>query len=268
VRYCGASHENASAELQHNSQCSDSSERPQNVLKASGLQAKHKVKKPAISAKNQKKRLEFAKKHQHWTVEDWKRVIWSDETKVNRFGVDGRTWCWKSKGEGLSERTVQPTVKHSGGSVMVWGCMTAHGVGYLSRIDGRLDVELYCKILEDELVKTMDYYGMEKDATIFQQDNDPKHTSRKAKQCLQDLQMSVLEWLPQSPNLNPIEHLWDVLKRKLASYPTPSQEIHEVWERIEDQWSGISREECLSLIESMPRRIQAVLKARGRNTKY
>ena len=64
---------------------------------------------------------------------------------------------------------------------MVWGCMIAHEVEYLSRIDGRLDAELYCKILEDELMQTLENYEMEKDATVFQQDNDPKHTLRRAK---------------------------------------------------------------------------------------
>ena len=62
---------------------------------------------------------------------------------------------------------MQPTVKHGGGCVMVWGCMTAEEVGHLSRIDGGLDAELYCKILEDELVQTMEYYGMKSDAMIF-----------------------------------------------------------------------------------------------------
>ena len=82
-------------------------------------------------------------------------------------------------------------------------------------------------------MQTLEYYEMEKDATIFQQDNEPKHTSKKAKKCLQELDMRVLQWPPQSPDLNPIEHLWDVLKRKLSSYQNPPQGIHELWERIE-----------------------------------
>ena len=96
----------------------------------------------------------------------------------------------------------------------------------------------------------------------------PETHLKKAKKFLQDLDMCVLEWLSQSPDLNPIEHLWDVLKRKLAGYPSPPRGIHELWERVKEKWSGISREECLPLIESMPHRIEVVSKAKDRNTKY
>ena len=76
-------------------------------------------------------------------MEDWKRVIWSDESKLNLFGSDGRIYCWKSSKEPLRPHHVKPTVKHGGGSIMVWGCMTPEGVGYLCRIDGGLNAELY-----------------------------------------------------------------------------------------------------------------------------
>ena len=68
---------------------------------------------------------------------------------------------------------------------------------------------------------------MEEDTTIFQQDNDPKHASRKATKCLQELDLRVLQWPPQSPEFNPIEHLWDVLKMKLSSYQNPPQGTHD-----------------------------------------
>jgi transposase len=239
-----------------------------NTLKELGLIAKHKIKKPAISRANRTKRLEFAKKHQHWTVEDWKRVVWSDESKINRLGSDGRKWVWKSPGEGLTSRTITPTVKHGGGNVMVWGCMTAYGVGYLCRIDGGLDSELYCNILREELINSIEYYRMDRDHVIFQQDNDPKHTSRRAKECLQDLNLNVLEWPPQSPDLNPIEHLWETLKRQLNAYEDQPTSIHQLWDRVEAEWNKITKNTCLNLIESMSMRIQAVLKSKGGPTKY
>jgi transposase len=70
-----------------------------NALREAGLGAVEKESKPMLSSKNIKARLQFAKRHQDWTINDWKRVIWSDETKINCFGSDGRSWCWIRDGE-------------------------------------------------------------------------------------------------------------------------------------------------------------------------
>ena len=78
-----------------------------------------KKKKPLLSARYRKRRLVFALKHRNWAVEDWKRVIWSDETKINRFESDGRQLVWKQKGEGLIQREVQGTVKFDQGNIMI-----------------------------------------------------------------------------------------------------------------------------------------------------
>jgi len=72
-------------------------------LKKAGLQAVVKAKKPLLTKRHRKERLDFALAHLDWTVEDWKTVVWSDETKINRLGSDGRRWAWKKAGEGLSE---------------------------------------------------------------------------------------------------------------------------------------------------------------------
>ena len=110
-------------------------------------------------------------------MEDWKHVIWLDETKINHIGSDGRKWAWKRAGEGLSNRLVEGTVKFGGGSVMLWGCITWEGVGFACRIEGKMDADLYVQILE-ELQKTLGFFDKSQEDIIFQQDNDPKHTSR------------------------------------------------------------------------------------------
>ena len=92
-------------------------------LKKSGLRPVVKKKRPLLNPHHRKNRLDFAESHKEWTLEDWKRVIWSDETKINHLGSDGRTWVWKEVGEQLSDRVVEGTVKFGGGNVMVWGCM-------------------------------------------------------------------------------------------------------------------------------------------------
>ena len=238
------------------------------VLKEGGLHAAPKVKKPLLSLRHRKARMEFATRHKDWTVDDWYKVVWSDETKINRLGSDGQKWCWKYHGELLSNRTCQATVKHGGGSLMVWGCITAEGIGFLTKIEGTMDAELYCQILRDELMTTLEFYDLDVDKVIFQQDNDPKHTSKKAKSCLQELGLKVLQWPAQSPDLNPMEHIWEDLKRRLNKWPMQPTGILELWERVEEEWERTPQEVIRNLIESMPRRVQAVLKAKGGITKY
>jgi DDE superfamily endonuclease len=159
------------------------------------------------------------------------------------------------------------------------------GAGYACRIDEKMDGDLYVKILEEDLQESVNYYDKSpgdvifhqsndfyidksSDDIIFQQDNDSKHTCKKAQAWFQDHDFKVLLWPAQSADLNPIEHLWDHLKRKLAEYEVAPKGILELWERVEKEWNKIDVEVCQNLIESMPRRIAAVLKAKGGYTKY
>ena len=100
-----------------------SSQTVRNTLKEASLKAVVKKKKPPSQVNHRKRRLAFALKYQHWTVEDWKMVVWSDETKINRIGSDGQEYMWKKKREGLIAREVKGTVKFGGGSLMVWRCI-------------------------------------------------------------------------------------------------------------------------------------------------
>ena len=63
----------------------------------------------------------FLKKYRNWTIEDWKQVVQSDKTKINRFGFDRTKWTWKSKNEMLKSHIVNSILKFGGGSVMIWG---------------------------------------------------------------------------------------------------------------------------------------------------
>ncbi len=94
------------------------------------------------------------------------------------------------------------------------------------------------------------------------------NTCKKAKDWFQDNGFNVLPWPAQSPDLNPIEHLWDHLKKKLGGYDKAPSGMIELWERVEEVWEKIDTEVCQNLIESMPRRVEAVLKAKGGYTKY
>ena len=87
-------------------------------------------------------------------MEGCKRIIWSDETNINRFGSDGHQYVWKKKGEPLSDRTTTSTVKFGGGNLMVWGFMGWNGVGVLAEVEGMMDAKQYVDILEENLEKS------------------------------------------------------------------------------------------------------------------
>lgn len=252
------------------------------ALQDVGGKAKKVVKKPMLLKRHMEARLQFAKKYENWTEDDWSLVVWTDESKINRFQSDGMkyTWIFNEHDQNHSDKHVIPasrvvgTIKHGGGSIMVWGCMTWHGPGYLVRIYGGLDAQLYVKILKDDLAKSVKDYNMDPNRFVFQQDNDSKHTSKLAMTYLSEMGITVESgrylgpWPAQSPDLNPIEHLWRYVKRRLGEYPEPPKGMEELWKRISYEWYRIPKEVCQEFIRSMPTRIQAVIKAKGKHTTY
>jgi hypothetical protein len=239
-----------------------------NGLRKEGLIARVKLAKPALNVVNRHKRLEFCKRYQYNTSEDWQRVLFSDETKINRLGSDGRDYVWGKKGSRRTEREIKRTVKGAGGSIMVWGCFSLKGVGRLAKVEGTMDKKQYCKILDNNLFTSTRALGYRGRDFIFQHDNDPKHTAFYTADWFKDHKVDVLYWPPQSPDLNPIEHLWAIIKRKLNDYPTQPSSMHNLEGRIREVWNNISVEECKKLIDSMPDRIAAVIKAKGDWTDY
>ena len=150
-------------------------------LKGMGFKAKIKVKKPGLTVRHMRQCFAFATAHQDWTVEDWKKVVFTDETKLNRVEAKGREWVWVREGEKLSDRMVQKTQKYGGGHLMFWGCMSWEGVGNRAKIEPTMDADKYLTVLELALLSTMKMWKKTWKEKIFQQDNDSKHTSKKAK---------------------------------------------------------------------------------------
>lgn len=146
---------------------------------------------------------------------------------------------------------------------MVWGCFSGSAVGDLIKIEGILRKEGYKKIIEENVVPS----GTRLIGTnfIFQHDNDPKHTSKLCKTFLEHLKrqhvLKVMEWSPQSPDLNPIELLWDELDRQVRkSCPTSREDL---WRILQEEWQQISRETLEKLIRRLPRLCEAVIKNKG-----
>lgn len=232
-------------------------------LRENGLIGRVAVKKPLLRPVNKKKRLQFAKEHKNWTIADWKNVLWTDESKFELFGSHRRQYCRRKVKERYKPSCIVPTTKHGGGSVMVWGCFSFDGVGQLVKIDGIMKKEQYHNILQRHAIPSgVQLIGRN---FVFQQDNDPKHTSKLCTYYLklkEDIGvLKILTWPPQSPDINPIELLWDELDRRVKDLRPTS--LGGLWNSLKEAWNNIGAQTLRKLVERLPKICAAVIKAKG-----
>ena len=217
-------------------------------------------KKPPVSSKNKKKRLEFANRYVIWTYENWAKVFFSDESNFNLFGNDGKK---KPIGERLNAKCTKKTVKFGGGSVIVFGMFSSQGTSPLVRLQTRVNAQIYKNIVQDH-VPIIQNSGF--DRATFMQDNAPCHKAKVVTSYLSEQDFEIMDWPPQSPDLNPIENLWKTLGVKfLERNPTNTEDL---WLKLQEEWSKISIEDCQELIRSCSRRCAAIIESKGSFTKY
>jgi transposase len=227
------------------------------------LRARRPANKPLLNKKQRAKRVAFCRKYLNWTAQQWNSVMFSDEATFCQFGSVTH-FVRRPVGHRFDCRYTTPSMKHPQ-KIMVWGCFSASGRGSLYFVDQNKTVngEEYVKILDSKLVLSM----LLNKCTVFQQDCAPAHTSRLAKEWFTRNGVQVLEWPGNSPDLNPIENAWTVLKRRVRNHhPANMQQliyfIKKVW------CTEISETFCKKLVESMPRRLQSVIRNKGFATKY
>lgn len=235
------------------------------ILHSNGLFGRSARKKPLISIRNKRRRHEFAKSHLPMNQYFWNDVLFTDESKFEIFGRNRNGKVWRKKNTAMKEINLLPTVKHGGGNVMVWGCMAASGVGNLVFIESTMRKESYLKILQENLIPSVEKLGLTERWT-FQQDNDPKHTAHIVKDWLAENVPNQLDHPPQSPDLNPIEHLWEHLDREIRKHNITNKQMLK--NRISEEWAKIPNNVTKNLVDSMQRRMAALKEARGGPTKY
>ncbi|UYV75674.1 Transposase [Cordylochernes scorpioides] len=173
-----------------------------------------------------------------------------------------RVRVWRRRGERSNPAAIveSPTVRQRG--IMVWGAIVYDSRSPLLRIQGTMTAQRYV----DDVLRpvTLPYLQGVLNA-LYQQDNARPHTARISQQALQDVQM--LPWPPYSPDLSPIEHVWDIIGRRLHALPQPRSE-DELWQMVEREWRAIPQNAIRTLIDSLPRRVAACIAVRGGPTCY
>ena len=234
------------------------------ALNSENIGAFSPLKKPLLRPIHIKKRFEISRNLIKMPEVKAKTIIFSDESKFNLFYSDGQQHVWRKPKTGLENKHIQKTIKGGGGSVMVWACFSHEGIGRIHIIEGVMNGAMYVDILSRNLFESANEMGLK--TFIFQQDNDPKHTSKLAKEFFSENEITVLDWPAQSPDLNPIEHLWALIKIKVAE--RMPKNLNELKRFIVEEWNSIPKETCQKYALSFKNRATAIHNAMGSHTHY
>jgi transposase len=231
-----------------------------------GRVARHKRN---YTAEEVRKRLSFAEGYAAWSEDQWAKVLFGDEKIFWGKGFCGRTWVRRPKGEALNPEYCVNKTAHPV-KVNVWATFCATGQGYIHIFNEAMDSHMYKNILSDNLIPSAKLHFAAIPPALeqwhFLHDNDPKHTSRVVKEWLHNNGVSMIDFPPYSPDLNPIENLWAKMAREVEE--RRCETVDELQDTIADVWDKVDADFMRKLAHSMPARCQAVIDAKGWHTKY
>lgn len=211
-------------------------------------------------------RMAWCRRHQRWTRQQWGRILFTDESRFTLSFNDARRRVWRRQGERFVDAAVQEHDRYGGGSVMVWGGIHLHGRTPLHLVQGNLTgIGYRDNILRPLVIPTLQAMGP---GSILQDDNAPPHRARVVRDFLQHQQIPNMDWPARSPDLAPIEHLWDVLGRAIRDNHPPPVNVDQLFQFLQQEWQAIPQATLQTLVHSMRRRCVACLAANGGHTRY
>lgn len=194
------------------------------------------------------------------------QVCFSDESSFEILPKNLQ-FVRRRSGEKFHPKCMVPTVKHPT-KVMIWSVISGKGTGRIYIVEGTMRQDQYKEVLQSKLFPQLQEWFPNGESFVFMQDGAPCHTAHSIKAFLQQENVPLLPWPGNSPDMNPIENVWELVKREIAKdvITTKAQLI----EKIIDVWNHHPKmqETVQACINSMPRRIKALLRAKGGPTKY
>ena len=236
-----------------------------NRLKTAGLRSRRVIKRPQLTVRHKRERSRWCRERRGWNLRSWRRVHWSDESRFLLHKVDGRIRVWRAPNTRYSPRNIVPTVPHGGGSIMVWGCFSYDCKLDLVTVQGTLTGARYIQEVLDPVV--IDNHRLAT-TPIFMDDNARPHRARAVMQHLENNGISHIPWPAMSPDLNPIEHVWDQIDRQVRRRTPSPQNLRQLEAAIHEEWRRLPNARLRRLVLGMPRRVLAVHRARGGSTRY
>lgn len=217
----------------------------------------------ALTEFDLQRRLAFAHEHLEKSEDWWARVFFSDETHFY-LGHHGRTYVRRPVGAAHDPKYMRQE-KQLHGKVSLWGCICAEGLGHAELVAGSLDSTRHRDILRHNLIQSFRAF-YPAGPWHFQQDNVRFHTTPETVTYLHEKGVTLLEWPAWSPDLNPMENLWNVLKARVyARFP---QSLEEREAAIREEWDAVDLKFISRICRSMPRRLQLLLDNNGHKISY
>ncbi len=238
------------------------------ILKEKDFKCYNKKQKPFISKKNLKERKVFYEKHKNFTFQNFLNYTFSDESTFELFKGSGGNTFYKKRNAPTQPNCVKRTEKFGKGKLMVWGFISKIGKLHICKVDGSVNTNKYINILEEFFLDKMQEDGLNVGDIIFQQDNASCHVSVKAKNWFFEQNITLLKWPAQSPDMNPIENLWEILDKAVRLRKNEIHNLDDLWRILLEESKKIDPNVIKKLYKSMPKRIKALKKANYDVTKY
>lgn len=244
------------------------------ILKRRKVNRRLRRRVPYISPKTRKIRVAFAHGHKAWDVADWAGIIFSDEAYIVLGGSAASRYVTRRAGEEFAPGKTMPMFKQSPVKVMVWACIGLGMKGPITVIDfvggkgGGVNASCYQEqVLDSVLLPFLDSLGPNGYDYVFQQDNAPCHTAKSTKEWFASAGIELFPHPPSSPDCNPIENVWFLLKSEIQKRRHMPTSVNELKEAIYEAWENLRQEDIDACILAMPRRMKEIIKQRGGNIK-
>ncbi|GFX77979.1 transposable element Tcb1 transposase [Trichonephila clavipes] len=239
-----------------------------NRLHGVGLYVRRPMVCVRLTSRHHRDRKERATEHENWRTNEWSNVLFSDESRFSVHPDNRRIFIWRDCGSRNNPAFMHESVIFGGEGVLVCGGISIDGRTDLNIIrDGPLTARGY----SDEILRpiVIPYAAANGDDFILMDDNCMPHRANLVEDFLFEEGIVRMEWPACSPDMNPIEHVWDALGRRVAGRQPPPQTLQEL-ERalLEELWDRIPQLVINSFIDSMPQMCSTLLTVSGNHTRY